>query len=319
MTSSALAAPPAGKGKNKNIAITLFDESEISCDGAPVAVGAATTIAVGSEDPQCYKYSITLPSNSPAGAQVLEELTSTFNLDPDAEDAASGTAEEEADDNGLEIVESEPGEGQCADTDPDCDGVDFVLDGKVDGVDMGADSACTAYTSRPDSHVKLNDGNIPAHQAELIVISVDTGDTGCTATFYAITDGAQEGAIFDSEGVITGYNLFLPSKCTPLRQHTRYDTDGNSEADTENKLTGIVDDGGDPLRPFVEYVALNRGTRAFRPNRSLITSGNSRNGVGGVAVFRSIQLQPLGCDTDGDLDPNESDPAPLDPDVFTEE
>jgi len=276
----AFAEPPPGKGKNKNWAITAFDESTIVCPGAADDASAAGTIMVGSAIPQCYMYSLAIPSSAPAGVNILEVLTSTFNLAPDAEDTADGF------------------DGVCD-------------DGLCDGVANDPNGACSIFTSRSDSAVKINDGNIPAHQDERIVISVDTGSTGCSVTIYAITDGAQEGAIFDDFGDIIGYNLFLPSSCTPLREHTRYDADGDGDADTEDKLLGII--ANDSGLPFVEYVALTTGTRAFRPDTSMIVDGGNRNGAGGFAEFRSLQLQPMGCDTDGDGTPDESDLFPLDP------
>ncbi|ALO35648.1 hypothetical protein CMT41_13695 [Colwellia sp. MT41] len=106
------------------------------------------------------------------------------------------------------------------------------------------------YISRPDSAVKLNEGRIPAHQDELIVISVITPLVGCDVTIYAITDGAQEG-FYEDGGEFedeTGYDLFLPTSCTPLRKHTRYDTDGDGDWDTEDKLAGIIKYSRHPLK-----------------------------------------------------------------------
>ncbi len=285
IANSVFAAPPAGKGKNKNWAITAFNESAITCSGVSDAdatiLPADGTINVGSPTAQCYQYSLAVPSTAPVGTQILEQLTSTFNLAPDAEDAANQAPDTELD-------------GMCADD--NCDGVANAIIGDKT-------LACEIFTSRPDSAVKLNSGNIPAHQDELIVISVKskiTDDNICTVTIYAITDGAQEGAEYDEGGDITGYNLFLPTSCTPLRMHTRYDSSGDGIWDTDDESVGIIANADG--KPFVEYVPLTTGSRVFRPDTFLqLTSGN-RNGEGGFAMFRSLQLQPIGCDTETDTD-----------------
>ncbi|WP_148103760.1 hypothetical protein [Shewanella canadensis] len=282
---------PGGKGKDKNWAITLFDEASITCVEAPVdaEVPATGTIIVGHTFPQCYKYSLAIPDAANPGDKALEQLTSTFNLDKDAENEV----------NDCSIDDSEV-----------CDGV----------INHDPDE-CSVFVSRPDSAVKLNSGNIPAHQDELIVVSADTGDA-CTVTIFAITDGAQEGAVLVEVGdgvfEVDHYELFLPTKCTPLREHTRYDSDGDGSADIVDDvlLTGKLDGIITNIEglPFVEYVGLNTGTRAFRgTDTTMYRDTGNRNGSGAFAIFRSLQLKPDGCDTDGDTVEDIEDNFPLDP------
>ncbi len=286
IANSFFSAPPAGKGKNKNVAITVFGDSPVACETGTVVATVDGTIMVGSTMPQCYKYSLMIPSGYKMGTKILEQLTSTFNLSPGAEDAATPSITGCPDDAG------------------------FVCD----AVTSSNSAICKVYTSRPDSAVKLisgnsgNSGNIPAHQDELVVISVLETGIGCDVTIYAITDGAQEGFYEDEDE--TGYDLFLPTSCTPLRMHTRYDIDGDGMAelagDTNNdgsvdeldKLVGIIANGAG--LPFVEYIPLTTGSRVFPDTTFLHLTGGNRNGTGGFAMFRSLQLQPIGCDTDGD-------------------
>ncbi|ALO35649.1 hypothetical protein CMT41_13700 [Colwellia sp. MT41] len=110
IANSVFAAPPAGKGKNKNLAITAFGDSPVACLTDTVVATGDGTILVGSDEPQCYEYFLDIPSNVPMGAQILEQLTSTFNLSPGAEEAATGI--------------------DCVDGDGTCDGVANALIGE---------------------------------------------------------------------------------------------------------------------------------------------------------------------------------------------
>ncbi len=219
-----------------------------------------------------------------------------------------------------------------------CDGI--VLDdgcavGDCDGIAVTGESGgtCTVNLAQPDSAIKKNDGAIPPKQEEILNIEVasDSGTVACDVQVWVETVG-NPGSVsfdvdevkvpdcddgmgapiadctFDSEGnLAAGENVvflvYEPASCTPLRRHTRFDADGDGEADDpENPepFAGIICTDGDACMtdgvPIVEYVEVNRGAMFFDKDGVLeLAAGDFAAIVGG-----SIQLKPLGCDTDGD-------------------
>jgi hypothetical protein len=262
---------------------------------------------------------------------------------PSAEDTATGTAEEEAIANGAADdgnVFDDPvcigdatlcdGNGYCADgvcdgnyadgicDDGTCDGVDVLYgcnDGTCDGLSVTATNLeCTVFASQPDSAIKNNDGNVPAKQPEIIIVTIDSinnADNECVVQVSARTvlnpgksDPGDNGDFECDSTDLTELCAFEPQSCEPFREFTR---------DPDNKLDGIIvnDDG----LPFINFETLNMGIKSFNPDGSIIVNGN-----GFVATKLSVELEPIGCDTDGDgfTDAEEvlADTDPLDPDDF---
>ena len=128
--------------------------------------------------------------------------------------------------------------------------------------------------------------------------------------------GAIADCTFDDDGNLDPDNqnvvflVYEPAKCTPLRTHTRFDINGDGEADTDDPFDGIITTTGGV--PISEWVEVNRGARFYD------SSGDLELGAGDFAaiVGGSIHLEPLGCDTDGDGEPDATDNFPLDPDFI---
>lgn len=196
-----------------------------------------------------------------------------------------------------------------------CDGVDVLYgcnDGTCDGLSVTATNlTCSVFASQPDSAIKNNDGNIPAKQPEIIIVTIDNtsdADNECVVQVSARTvlnPGKSDTGVddvFDCDGIdLTEECAFEPQSCEPLREYTR---------DPDNKLDGIIVNG-DGL-PFINYETLNLGIKSYAADSSIIV-----NGDGFVATKLSVELEPVGCDTDGggetDVDEVINGRDPLDP------
>ena len=339
-----------GKGRKKTNAIAGSVGETVVCSADGVPTG---TIDVGESFSQCFTYTLSLTGVSD-GTVAHEVISSTFDLSGDAEDAATGggtggvTATDEEDFSNDGMINGVCADGDCNGapdtecTDGTCDGnfLDTICDGVCDGFEVSGEAggSCTVNHARPDSAVKLNAGAIPPKQPEFLNIEVanNGGDVACDVQVWVETVGNPGSVSFDEGDVKVpdcddgagsmpadclftdgdldaGQNVvflvYEPAKCTPLREHTRFDTDGDGVADTDDPLLGIITTSGG--LPIVEYVEVNRGAMFFGADGALqLGPGDFAAIVGG-----SIQLEPLGCDTDGDGVADVADNEPLDPDV----
>lgn len=178
---------------------------------------------------------------------------------------------------------------------------------------------CTVFASQPDSAIKNNGGNIPAKQPEIIIVTIDTvsdATNECSVQVSARTvlnpgesdpSGGPDPDLFDDCGA-GDVCAFEPRKCEPLREFTR---------DPDDKLAGIICTDGDACLsggvPFNNFETLNLGIKSYAADGSIIV-----NGGGFVATKLSVELEPVGCDTDGGgvndvTEVDEDGTDPLDP------
>ena len=293
-----------GKGRDKTDAIAFSLEDFTECLGGSGNVPPGS-IEVGLDHAQCFTYVYAGPNVAALrGAYGLDEITSDFDLSPEGEAENDG--------------------GDC-----DTDGCGGCDDGNCDGVKVIIGS-CEVYPSQPDSSVKINDGAIPPKQPEILVYDLaDSGNTRCGVRHWVKTVGNPGHVTMDADknpqctypigdgnGIGPGetgdcdpdnpnpqivlFDVYEPAGCTPLREFTR---------DPNNPLDGIiVSTGGDQL-PINDYVRVNEGPKGFDDEGVLFDSSDF------IIDLQSIQLKPIGCDTDGDGVADEVDADPLDPAV----
>lgn len=335
----------AGKGgvpgSNKHNAFNVFVSDPIPC-ADDVTAAPVGTIEVGLDEPQCYSYVINI-ENTTAGTFHRDELPAIWDLDGDAEDAATGSGNgvTAAQEDAADAADQEDGldgsvDGDCtAQADPDCDGdvdgdgvlelavdglcTDGSLDGStsacdgnfIDGVcDDGVtcdgldtitevDLVCDVFESQPDSAVKTNIGNVPAKQPEFIVVeivSIVNATNECNVRVFARTvlnPGESDPGVDDVFDCDVDVCAFEPRSCTPMREFTRTDSNGDGVADTD-VLDGIITTGSG--LPISLWFDLNRGVRSYDTAGELVTDGSDF-----VVQNESIALEPTNCDTDGDL------------------
>lgn len=290
-------------------------------DGATDVDDEFGTIEVSLADAQSYEFEIKITNTGGAdaadGGVVFDVIPAEYNLDPAAtaaEDAANQvagttlngetcaaicTATEEEDFSNDELINADCtfdsgtglGDGTCDGTpDSQCD--DGICDGIInDGVcDDGASCdgvlsdnvACMPSTTTSGGGGKKGGEGL---EPEFVTIEIGSGFDFlemCTIMVRVVTDenpASQKGKK-DPQ--------FEPTGCHPF-------LDKNGAVITDSNTPGI---------PIVDWIALNDGVKVFDPEDGALVSGPTG----------SIQLRPVGCDTDGDGVPDVSDPFPLDPD-----
>ncbi len=324
-----------GKGRKKTNAIAGSVGEMVVCSADGVPTG---TIDVGESFSQCFTYTLSL--TGVAGGTVAHEvISSTFDLSGDAEDEDNdGFATAAAEDLAFGGLNGMCADGLCDGIAQDGSCADGVCDGFEVSGELGGDT-CTVNLARPDSAVKLNAGAIPPKQPEILNIELAStnGTVACDIQVWVETvgnpgsvsfdvgdvkvpdcDDGMGGAIADctfTDGVLDGgqnvvFLVYEPASCTPLRRHTRFDTDGDGVADTADPFLGIITTVGG--LPIVEFVEVNRGAMFFDGTTgALELDGDDFAAI----VGGSIQLGPVGCDTDGDGEPDVTDAEPLNPGV----
>jgi hypothetical protein len=156
--------------------------------------------------------------------------------------------------------------------DPNADGA------PANGVDVTGD--CTATPRQPPS-ADVKDERFK--EPELITIVMGDGgggDFSCTVDVFVVTDG-NPGHYTEPSGPFT---LWEPTSCLAF-------LDENDEL--------LTDDDGDPI---VDSIALNDGYKEYDP-----VTGDRLSGPIG-----SLQLTPVGCDSDDDGVIDELDDCPVD-------
>lgn len=292
-----------GKDKTEAIAFSVADFTECAGGSAGVPPGL---IEVGLDHAQCYTYVYSGPSKTALrGAFGLDQVTSDFDLSPEGEAEYDG--------------------GWC-----DAEGCYECYDGNCDGIKV-ENGNCDVYASQPDSAIKINNGAIPPKQPEILVYDLaDNGNTSCTVRHWVKTvgnpghvtkdadknpqctypagDGGDIGAGETGDcdpdnpnPQIVLFDVYEPAGCTPLRMFTR---------DPENPLDGIIV-ATDTGLPINDYVRLNEGPKGFDASGVLFDTQSDF-----IIDLQSIQLMPVGCDTDGDGAVDEVDTDPLDPTVW---
>ena len=129
-------------------------------------------------------------------------------------------------------------------------------------------------------------------------VAFDFGDVkvpDCDDGAGTLGDCTFDNGNLDPTTQIVQFDVFEPASCTPLRRHTRFDADNDGVGELDDPLVGIITALNTDL-PVVEWVEVNRGAMFFDADGVLETV------AGGIAtvVGGSIQLEPVGCDTDGD-------------------
>jgi hypothetical protein len=149
-------------------------------------------------------------------------------------------------------------------------------DADCDGIEVSAGN-CTATERQPP-----NSQGGRFKEPELLTIIVGSDET-CTVLVYVETDGNP--GHFVSPGPPPVFTLYEPTSCLAFR-------------DDGDVLLGDTDNGD----PIVDSIALNDGFKDFDPE-----TGDRISGPRG-----SLQLTPIGCDSDDDGVIDELDMCPLD-------
>ena len=283
-------------GFSLDVVKTLINSNGITDDGNE----AFGTIEVSLAAEQSYEFEIKITntggSGEADGGVVFDVIPAEFDLDPAAaaaEDAADAAAQEDGLDGSVD------GDCTAQAADPDCDG---DVDG-IGGPELASDGQCTngaldGSTSACDGIVSDNVACMPSTttsggggkkggdglEPEFVTIELSSGlgnTEMCTITVAVVTDENPSSQKGNKD------TQFEPTGCHPF-------LDKNGDV--------IVDDGGIPI---VDWIALNDGVKVFEPENGALVSGPTG----------SIQLRPVGCDTDGDGVPDVDDADPLDPGV----
>jgi len=188
----------------------------------------------------------------------------------------------------IEITDAEPG-------DVFVDSIGAVWDIDIDPTVIGT-GTCAITLTQPASILNFNP---PDQQPEHItIVMADDNTTDCTVDIYVIT-------VEKKNSFPVTYH---PGGCDYLSEDSNMD--GVTNPGTNPGFTDDFDDF--PLLdglgvPMVDWVSLNDGAKGYDA---------SDGGMLMSARGHSYQLQPMGCDFDGDLIPDKPDPGATDPNAF---